>query len=266
MATNLTNDVKGSCATINGLGMYYEVEGTGEPLVLLHGGVGASEMFNSVLPTLAQNRQVVSVHLQGHGRTADTDQPLRFETMADDVVALLAHIGIEKADFVGYSLGGGAALQAGIRHPKAVRKLVLISTPFRRDGFYPEVLDNMAQMGPEAAKFMSQSPLAGLYPNKDWGQLFAKLGDLLRRDYDWSMDVVTLKPQVMLVYADADAVQTAHALEFFSLLGGGKRDAGLDGSARPKARLAILPGMTHYDVLTSPALAEMVLTFLNTAI
>jgi pimeloyl-ACP methyl ester carboxylesterase len=242
--------------------MYYEIDGTGEPLVLLHGGVGASEMFGPVLPKLTENRQVISVHLQGHGRTADTERPLRFESMADDVVALLAHLGIEKADFVGYSLGGGVALQAGIRHPEAVRKLVLISTPFRRSGFYPEVLNNMAQMGPEAAKFMSQSPLAGLYPNKDWGQLFTKLGDLLRRDYDWSMDVVALKPQVMLVYADADAVRTAHVLEFFALLGGGKRDAGMDGSSRPKVQLAILPGMTHYDVLTYPTLAGLIENFL----
>jgi pimeloyl-ACP methyl ester carboxylesterase len=242
--------------------MYYEIEGVGEPLVLLHGGVGASEMFGVMRPALAENRQVISVHLQGHGQTVDTDRPLRFETMADDVVGLLAHIGIEKADIVGYSLGGGVALQAAIRHPEAVRKLVLISTPFQRDGFYPEVLENMAQMGPASAQFMSQSPLAGLYPNKDWGQLFTKLGELLRRDYDWSMDVVALKPQVMLVYADADAVQTAHIFEFFALLGGGKRDAGMDGSSRPQAQLAILPGMTHYDVLTYPALAGVIENFL----
>jgi pimeloyl-ACP methyl ester carboxylesterase len=254
----------GKYANVNGLKMYYEIHGTGKPLILLHGGVGASEMFGPLLPLLAKSRQIVAVHLQAHGHTADIDRPLSFELMAEDITALMKHLGIESADFMGYSLGGGVALRTVIQHPDVVRKLVFISTPFMRNGFYPEVLENMAQMGPEAAKFMKQSPLSQFYPDADWAVLFTKLGDLLRQDYDWSNDVAAIKSPVMLVFADADAIRPQHIIEFFGLLGGGKRDAGLDGSGRPTARLAILPGATHYDVLSSPSLAALVTPFLDT--
>lgn len=272
MAKNKVNtkatskDAKGSYVSVNGLNLYYEIHGAGEPLILLHGGVGASEMFGSVLPAFAENRQIIAVHLQAHGRTADIDRPLRFESMADDVTALMKHLDIEQADLMGYSLGGGVALRIAIQHPSVIRKLVLVSAPFKRNGFYPEVLENMAQMGPEAAKYMSQSPLAQLYPDTDWAMLFTKLGDLLRQDYDWSKDVGAIKSPVMIIFADADAVRTAHAMEFYALLGGGQRDAGLDGSGRPTARLAILPGMTHYDILSFPTLATLVTAFLDAPI
>jgi pimeloyl-ACP methyl ester carboxylesterase len=124
-------------APVNGLEMYYEIHGTGEPLILLHGGVGAIEMFGEVLPLLAQGRQVIAADLQAHGRTADIDRPLSFESMADDIRALIEHLGLEEADVMGYSLGGGVALQTVLRHPQVVRKLVLVSTPFSRDGWYP---------------------------------------------------------------------------------------------------------------------------------
>jgi pimeloyl-ACP methyl ester carboxylesterase len=262
--TKATNkNAKGGYASVNGLKMYYEIHGAGEPLILLHGGVGASEMFDPILPMLAENRQVVAVHLQAHGRTADIDRPLNFELMADDIAALMKHLGIERADIMGYSLGGGVALQTAIRYPDVVRKLVFISTPFKRDGFYPEVLENMAQMGPEAAKFMKQSPLSQLYPDADWATLFTKLGDLLRQNYDWSKDVAAIKSPVMIVFADADAISTAHIMEFFGLFGGGKHDAGLDGSGRPNAQLAILPGVTHYNILSSTTVADLVTPFLD---
>jgi pimeloyl-ACP methyl ester carboxylesterase len=151
----------------------------------------------------------------GHRRTADIDRPLRFELMADDIAALMKHLGIEKADFMGYSLGGGVILQIAIRHPDVIHRLVLVSTPIKRIGWYPEVLENMAQMGPQAAKFMKQSSLNQLYPEADWTTLFTKLGDLLRQNYDWSKDVATIKAPMMIVFADADAVRTAHVMEFF---------------------------------------------------
>ena len=251
-------------APANGLKMYYEIHGSGEPLLLLHGGVGAHEMFERSLPALARNRQVIGADLQGHGNTVDIDRPLSFEAMADDVAALIAHLGFTKADIIGYSLGGGAALQTAIRHPQVVGKLVLVSTPFRRDGFYPEVLADMARMGPEAAKWMQQSPLAKLYPGVDWARLFTKLGELLRKDYDWSKGVAAVKAPVMIAYADADAIRPAHVVEFYELLGGGKRDAGLDGRGRAVARLAIVPGFTHYTVLFSLLIAELVMPFLET--
>ncbi len=253
----------GSYASVNGLNMYYEIHGAGRPLILLHGGVGASEMFDPILPVLAINRQVIAVHLQAHGRTADIDRPLRFELMADDIKALMRHLGIDRADIMGYSLGGGVALQIAIRHPEVVCKLVLVSTTIKRNGWYPEVLEGMAQMGPEAAKMMKNSPLYKLYPDADWAVLFTKLGDLLRRDYDWSKDVASIKSPMMIIFADADAVRISHIMEFFGLLGGGQRDAGLDGSSRPTAWLAVLPGVTHYDVLAFPELADIVTGFLD---
>ncbi len=121
----------------------------------------------------------------------------------------------------------------------------------------------MAQMGPSAAESMKQSPLYQLYPNVNWPGLFTKLGDLLRKDYDWSKEVAAIKAPTMIVFADADAVRTAHVMEFFGLLGGGQKDAGLDGSGRPAAQLAILPGLTHYNISSSPALATVVTPFLD---
>jgi len=255
--------VKGSYAPVNGLNLYYEIHSKGEPLILLHGGVGASEMFEAVSPTFAKSRKVIAVHLQAHGRTADIERPLSFEAMADDIAALIKYLGLERTDLLGYSLGGEVALQTTIRHPELIHKLVLVSAAFKHDGFYPEVLESFAHMGPDAAQFMSQSPLAKLYPNKDWAALFTKLGHLMRQDFDWSKGVTEIKSPVMLIFADADTYRTSHIMELFGLLGGGQRDAGLDGSGRPTTWLAILPNATHYDIISSPALASMVTSFLD---
>ncbi len=256
-------------ALVNGLRMYYEVRGSGPPLVLLHGGLGAIEMYAPILPALSAGHRVIAVDLQAHGRTADIDRPLRLELMADDVAALIQQLGLDKADVMGYSLGGGVALQTAIRHPERVRKLVLVSTPFRRDGWYPEVLAGMAQMGPQAAEALKQTPVYSTYASlaprpEDFPVLLAKTGELLKRDYDWSAEVKALGMPVLIVAGDADAVRLAHLVEFYGLLGGGQRDAGWDGSGRPaRAQLAILPGATHYDILGQPELAPAVLRFLD---
>ena len=191
--------------------------------------------------------------------------------MADDIAALIRQLGFNSADVMGYSLGGGVALQAAIRHPALVRKLVLVSTAFRRDGWYPEVLAGMAQMGPGAAEPMKQTPMYQLYASiapkpDDWPVLLTKLGELLRQDYDWSKDVAAIKAPTLLVVGDADGVRTAHAVEFFELLGGGLRDAGWDGSGMSNARLAILPGTTHYNIFSSPAVAAAVTPFLDATV
>jgi pimeloyl-ACP methyl ester carboxylesterase len=259
-------DLPGKFAPVNGLKLYYELYGSGEALVMLHGGVGASEMFGANLAAFAANRQVIAVHLQGHGRTADIDRPLSYELMADDMSAMLKYLRISQADILGYSLGGGVALQTAIRHPEMVHKLVLISTPARREGWYPEVLQSFDQMGPQAARYMDQSPLSQLYPNVNWAKLFTKIGELQRQDYDWSREVAGLGMPILMAYADADAIRLQHIMEFFALLGGGQRDAGLDGSLRPAARLAIMPGQTHYDIALSSALAAAVIRpFLDAA-
>jgi pimeloyl-ACP methyl ester carboxylesterase len=248
---------------VNGLDIYHEVHGEGEPLILLHGGVTGIAGIEPLLPGLAAHRQVIAVELQAHGRTGDSDRPLSFDAMADDVAGLMAAIGLERADWMGYSLGGGVALRATIRHPETVRRLILVSTPYARDGWYPEVLEGMAQLGPAAAAGMKQSPFAKLYPKVDWAVLFTKLRDLLEQDYDLAGEVTAMKAPTVLAFADADAVRPAHIVEFYGLLGGGKRDAGLDGSLRPTARLAILPGFSHYDICTAPALPELANSFLD---
>ncbi len=263
-----SEDGKAGYASVNGLTLYYEIHGAGEPLILLHGGVGAIQMFGEVLPSLAQNRQVVAVDLQAHGRTADIDRPLSFELMAGDIAALIKHLGIEEADVMGYSLGGGVALRTAIQHPEVVRKLVLVSTPFKREGWYPEILAGMGQMGPAVAELMKQTPMYQLYASiapkpEDWPVLLTKLGELLRQDYDWSKDVAAIKAPTLLVVGDADSVRTAHAVAFFELLGGGKVDAGWDGSGMSNARLAILPATTHYTIYSSPTLAAVVAPFLD---
>ncbi|HET9708702.1 MAG TPA: alpha/beta hydrolase [Gemmatimonadales bacterium] len=267
MATTMAAQTPGQYADVNGLHMYYELHGApgakAPPLVLLHGGVGGITMFGPNLPALAAQRAVIAVELQGHGHTADIDRPLRFELMADDIAALLAQLKIPQADVMGYSMGGGVALQIAIRHPQLVRRLVVISAPVKRTGFFPEVLAAFDHMGPEAGAAMKQSPLATMYPNVNWATLFSKIGDMARQNYDWSADVAKITSPAMLIFADADAVTPAHIVEMWALFGGGKRDAGLDGSGRPPGRLAIVPGTTHYDILSTDAVARLVVPFLE---
>src|SRR3954470_20822654 len=255
-------------ADVHGLSLYYEEHGSGEPLILLHGGIGAGAMFAPILPELAAGRRVITVDLQGHGGTADVDRPLRPELMADDIAGLLDHLGLERADVMGYSLGGIVALRTAIQHPQRVRRLVLVSVGFRRDGSHPEVAENMDRFAPEMADMLAQSPLYEVYSRlaprvQDWPVLIAKTSELLKDDYDWTADVEGLETPTMLVFADADSIRPAHIVEFYRLLGGGLRDANWDGSLRPTARLAVLPGTTHYDIYASPALAPAVTPFLD---
>jgi pimeloyl-ACP methyl ester carboxylesterase len=265
--TRTATAVKTGYAPVNGLKMYYEIHGAGEPLILLHGGVGSTEMFNEILPSLSSTRQVITVDLQAHGRTADIDRPLRYEAMADDIAALIKYLGFPKADVMGYSVGGGVAMRTAVQHPESVRKLVVVSATFKADGWYPEIRAGMAQMGAGAAEPMKKTPMYQMYARianpADWPTLLTKLGDLLRKDYDWSEDVAAIKAPTLLVFGDADAVRTAHAVQFFELLGGGKRDAGWDGSGMSTARLAILPGVTHYTIFSSPTLASTITPFLD---
>jgi len=261
----------GEYAPVNGLNLYYERYGSGPPLVLLHGGFGViGQMFGHLIPLLAAQRQVIAVELQGHGHTGDIDRPLSYEAMADDIAALLAHLGLAQADVCGYSLGGGVALQTAIRHPAVVGKLVLISAPARRQGWYPETLAGMAAVNGVVAATWVGSPMheayAAVAPNvDDWPALADKLNALLGEEYDWSAQVGALPMPVLIVVGDADAVRTAHAVEMFGLLGGGQQPAGL-GVPLPPGRLAILPGTTHYDIIfRTDLLLPILTTFLNAA-
>src|SRR5712691_2699927 len=259
---------QGHYAEVNGIKLYYEVRGTGRPLVLLHGGLGAIEMFGANLPALAKGRQLIAVDLQGHGRTADIDRPLSVSLMADDIAALIKHLGLANADVMGYSLGCGVALQTAIRHPEVVSRLVVVSTPFRRNAFYPDILAQQGQVGAAAAEQMKQTPMYQLYASiaprpEDWPRLLGKIGEAMKRDFDFSGEIPGIKATTLVVAADADIFPPAHAVELFGLLGGGKQDGGWDGSGRPKSRLAILPGLTHYTIFSAPALSAAVIPFLD---
>lgn len=269
-AASNAHPLKKGYAPVNGLQLYYEIYGNGQPTVLLHGGLGAIEMFGPNLQTMAQNRQVIAVDLQGHGRTADIDRPLNVELMADDIAALLKHLNIRQADIVGYSMGGGVAIQTVIRHPERVRKVVAMSTPIRRNAFYPDILSQQAQIGPEAAEFMKQTPMYQMYASLapkpgDWTKLITKIGETMKVDYDWSDKIKSIKVPVLLIAADADLFPPSHTVETFQLLGGGLKDGGWDGSGQVASQLAILPGLTHYNIFMSPAWAPVALAFLDAA-
>jgi len=248
----------GKYADVNGIKLYYEIHGTGRPLVLLHGGLGAGSMFGENISLLAKNHQVILVDLQGHGRTADVDRPMTLEAMADDIAALLAHLKIPQADVMGYSLGGGVALEVGARHPEMVRKLVLVSTALRSTGFYPELRAMQKGMSGAVADQMKGTPMYELYmavaPRKqDFPRLLDKIGTFMKQEYDVSSQFAALKMPVLFMIGDADMIPPSHAVEAFALRDGGKRDGGWDGAGRSKlAQLAIVPGATHYDIFVNP--------------
>ena len=255
-------------AQVNGIELGYEVTGEGRPLILLHGGFGTVEMFGPNVELLAAGRQVIGVDLQSHGRSPAADRPLRFETMADDIAALIRHLGFERAAVMGFSLGGGVALRTALQHPDLVERLVLVSTVFKRRGWYPEMTAGMDAMGPETAGQLMGTPLYEGYRKvaprvEDWPVLVRQVAEGIKVDYDWSAEIPGLSVPTMLVIGDADGMPPSHAVEFFGLLGGGQGDAGFDRSGMTPHRLAVLPGVTHYDISHVPALAAAVIPFLD---
>ena len=260
----------GSYADVNGINLYYEIYGTGTPLVLLHGGLGSGEMFGPVVDVLAEKYQVILPDLQGHGRTADVDRPLDVRTMADDIAALIEHLGFDRADVAGYSLGGGVALQVAIRHPEKVGKLVSASAHIRRDAIYPDMLAQQGQVGAAAAEFMKETPMYELYQRvaprpEDFPRLLDKIGASMAQDFDFTEEVRGLRVPTQIVAADADMAPPSHYVEVFALLGGGLRDGGWMGEGRPDGghALAILPGLTHYNLFMSPLFSAATLAFLD---
>ncbi|GIF63062.1 alpha/beta hydrolase [Asanoa ishikariensis] len=260
----------GGYADVNGINLYYERYGAGRPLVLLHGGLGSGEMFGPVLPLLAATHEVITVDLQGHGRTADVDRPLSLDAMAADVAALIDHLGLGQADLAGYSLGGGVAMHVAANHPAKVGKLVMASAWLRTDSIYPEMRAMQGQVSAAAAEFMVDTPMYQLYQKvaprpEDFGRLLDKIGDFMRQGIDFTEKVSSLTVPTMVVGADADQVPPTAFMEIFGLLDGGKRDGGWTGEGRPAGghALAILPGVTHYSIFSSPLFAAVILDFLD---
>ncbi|HTE68423.1 MAG TPA: alpha/beta hydrolase, partial [Actinomycetes bacterium] len=240
-----TTEAQTGYAPVNGLEMYYEVHGTGRPLVLLHGNLSAINVdFGRILPSFAKSRQVVAVEQQAHGHTADIDRPLSIRLWAEDTVALLRHLGIEQADLFGYSSGSAVAMQIAIEHPELVGKLVLASASYRLDGLHPGLLDGIQQLQPEhLAGTPFQEEYARIAPNPDdWPTLISKIKQMDADLPEWSPeDIQAIKAPTLLIIGDSDIVRPEHAVEMFRLLGGGVVG---DIAGLPRSRLAVLPGTT----------------------
>jgi pimeloyl-ACP methyl ester carboxylesterase len=263
-----TPEVRTGYADVNGLHYYYEIEGTGTPVLLLHGGLGNASMFAPARTALAEKHQVIAVDLHGHGRTALGDRKISLPDIGDDLAGILDQLGYDKVDVVGYSFGGGAAFRLAVQHPDKVQRLVMVSAPVSQDGFYPEMLPQQAQVGAAMADAMKETPMytayAAVAPNPDeFPKLLDAMGELMRTPYDWREDVKSLSMPVLLVYGDSDMVRLDHAVEVYKLLGGGQRDAGWQREHISQNRLAILPDVTHYEMADAPALATTVLGFLG---
>ena len=254
----------GNYAEVNGVNMYHEIRGAGQPLVVLHGAYMTIDAMGEVVPELAKTRQVIAVELQGHGRTADVDRPLSYEQMADDTAALLRHLGIEQADVFGYSMGGGVALQVAIRHPEVVRKLVLASVYYNNDGVYPEMLEAIETITPEAfAGTPWREEYDRIAPNpEDFPTLVAKLKELDLTFVGWPPeDIQAIEAPALVIIGDSDVVRPEHTVEMFRLMGGGV--AG-DLAGLPSSRLAVLPGTTHVGLVErSDLLVSMIGEFLD---
>lgn len=260
-----TTHVDSGYAPVNGLQMYYEVHGTGQPLVLLHGSLSAiGTSFGKIPPLLAQTRRVIAVEMQAHGRTADIDRPLTMRQLAVDTAVLLDHLGIDRADLFGYSLGAGVALEVAQQRPERVRKLVLASITYNRDGFHPGLLDGIDNLRPEdLAGSPFQEEYARIAPNPDdWPTLIDKAKRLDHDFQGWTADEVrSIQAPTLIVIGDSDIVRPEHAVEIFRLLGGGV--AG-DIAGLPRCQLAVLPGTTHITVADRGEwLAPMIAEFLD---
>jgi pimeloyl-ACP methyl ester carboxylesterase len=237
-------------APVNGLQMYYEVHGSGRPLVLLHGSLSTIGVdFGGVIPSLAKSRQVIAVEQQAHGHTADIDRPLSIQSWAQDTAALLRHLGVEQADLFGYSSGSAVAFQLALDNPQLVGKLVLASFSYRLDGLHPGLMDNLSELKPEhLAGTPFEQDYARVAPNPDdWPKLIRKITQMDADLPQWTADDVRgLASPTMLVIGDSDIVRPEHSVEIFRLRGGGVVG---DLVGLPPARLAVLPGTTHVTLV-----------------
>jgi len=264
------NPAKAGHVEAGGVRYGYEIHGVGAPLLLLHGGFGTMDMFGPVLGALTAQRQVIGVDLYGHGRTALTERPIDPIAIGDDMATLVRALGFERVDVLGFSFGGMVAFRLAAQHPEVVGKLVLASVPYADTGFFPDIREQQKGVNREGAAMFMQTPMYEAYKAvaprvEDFPEFVARMGEAIRRPYDWSEEAKALKPTTLLVYGDSDMFEPEHIVRFHQLLGGGLRDAGWDGAGMVRHRLAILPGVTHYGMSDAPGLIDTALAFLGDA-
>lgn len=236
-------------ADVNGLKLYYEVYGQGQPIVLLHGSFMTIPLnWSHIIPLLAQNRRVIVAEMQGHGRTRDIPREFSYEAMADDVSGLLKHLKTDSADVLGYSMGGGVAFQMAVRHPAQVRRLIVLSGTYAHDGWWPDVEASYTGINAEMFK---GSPIQKQYDSlgndpAHFPEFVKKVMSIDLKPYDWTAAVQQIRAPLLMAIGDADGVRYEHALELFSAKGGGKMG---DIHGLPQSRLAILPGTTHIGMI-----------------
>ena len=260
-------------ADVNGVRIWYQTYGEGDPLILIHGGLGSVEMFGPNIELLAQDRKVIGVDLQGHGGTGPLRRPMTFENMAIDIAELIRFLGYEKADVLGYSLGGATALRLAIDHPEVVDRLVLVSMTYAFANWHQYNYEGMKAIGadPEtAAQSLIGTPQHQTYVMKAPGgeasfvEAVKEVGSLLgAEDYDWSAEVPNVRAPTLVVYADWDAVRISAATKLFELLGGGAQDAGWDRSGMGQNHFAVIPNATHYDIVVNPEVSRVAMPFLD---
>ena len=268
----MTTRPKSGYAPVNGIDLYYEIHGQGKPLILIHGGFGSIEMFGANLTALSAGREVIGIDLQGHGRTLPIDRPMTFTTLATDVAQLIRWLGYDKADVMGYSLGGATALRTAIDHPDVVDRLIVTSSCYALSGWHEFNRQGMKSMAANPAAVvepMKQMPTYHDYlklmpnPVANWPKTVAQTAALVGADYDWTDGVKGLAMPTLLMVADWDGVRISHATSFFELLGGGSQDANWDGSGMNRNRFAVIPGATHYNMFIDPRLATTAAQFLD---
>ena len=264
IANQTIKSAESGYADVNGLKMYYEVYGSGKPIVLIHGSFMTIPLnWSKIIPLLAKGRKVIVTEMQGHGRTKDISREFSYEGMADDVSGLLKHLKIESADILGYSMGGGVAFQVAIRHPKQVRRLVVLSGTYSHDGWWPDVEAMFSTMNADMLKGSSIEKQYNSLGNDpaQFPEFIKKVISIDLKPYDWSMDVENILAPIFMAIGDADGIQYEHILELFRAKGGGKMG---DIHGLPKSRLAIIPGTTHVGMMSrTDWLIPMITDFLD---
>lgn len=268
----LPTPVESGFADVNGVKVWYQTYGEGDPLILLHGGFGSVEMFGPNIARLAEGRKVIGVDLQAHGGTGPLGRPMTFDAIATDVAELIKALGYEKADVMGYSLGGATALRVAIDHPEVVDRLVLVSMAHAYSSWHQYNYDGMRALGADpaaTAQGMIGSPMYQGYVAKapggasSWEAAIKEFTPFIGQDYDWSAEVPNVKAPTLLVVGDWDAVRISAATKLFELLGGGAQDAGWDRSGMGQNHFAVIPDATHYDIINTTAVSELAIPFLD---